>query len=82
MTESIEATAERIWRDVLNIPSGHEETTFFELDGQSISAVRIVARVEDELGVTLDVADFFDEDPDIAAFIRSVVAQTSRTPTV
>jgi hypothetical protein len=43
------------------------------LQGQSISAVRIVARVEDELNIAVDIGILFD-DPDLTAFTRAVVA--------
>jgi hypothetical protein len=46
--------------------------TFFQLQGQSISAVRIAARIEDELGIEIDVAVLF-EDPDLASFTRAVL---------
>lgn len=64
---------EKIWRDVLQIPSGHEDETFFELNGESISANRLSSRVEGELGIWIEVGDIFEEDPDLAGFIRTVV---------
>lgn len=70
----IEKRAEVIWRDVLSVPAHHEDKTFFELNGQSISAVRIVARVQEEIGVTMDLGDLF-EDPDLATFTRDVIAK-------
>lgn len=69
---AIENGVEEIWRDVLGIPEGRSDATFFELQGQSISAVRIVARIEDELGVAVDVGILF-EDPDLPTFVRAVV---------
>jgi acyl carrier protein len=69
-------TVETIWADVFGVPSIPAGKTFFELGGQSISAVRIVARIEDELGVLVDMGDLF-EDPDLSTFIRQVVAMVS-----
>jgi acyl carrier protein len=69
-------TVEKIWADVFGVPSISGGKTFFELGGQSISAVRIVARIEDELGVLVDMGDLF-EDPDLSTFIRQVVAMVS-----
>jgi len=74
MTESIARTAESIWRDVLTVPSGQDEASFFELSGESITAVRLVSRVEDELGILIDVGDIFEDDPNLASFVASVVA--------
>ncbi|WP_205660547.1 phosphopantetheine-binding protein [Amycolatopsis antarctica] len=65
------AVVEKIWRDVLGVPGGQTEATFFELSGQSITAVLIANRVEEELGVTVDVEELFD-DPDLADFIGKV----------
>ena len=49
--------------------------SFFELNGDSIAAVRLVSRIEDELGVSLEVGDIFEEDPDLAALVRNVASQ-------
>ncbi|HEV7980536.1 phosphopantetheine-binding protein [Amycolatopsis sp.] len=65
---------EQIWKDVLKVREIPTDATFFELRGQSISAVRIAARIEDELGVQIDMGDLF-EDPDLATFTRDVVAK-------
>jgi acyl carrier protein len=78
MTESIARQAEQIWREVLSVPSGQEEASFFELGGESISAVRLVSRVEDELDVLIDVGDIFEEDPNLESFVQSVLAQAGR----
>lgn len=71
---SIEERVTRIWTDVLEMPAGQTSATFFELKGDSISAVRLVARVEDELGVTIDVGDVFENDPDLPRFVQDVKA--------
>jgi acyl carrier protein len=63
----------RIWADVLGMRPGQEQATFFELQGQSISAVRIIARIEDQLGIKVDAGILF-EDPDLSTFVRHVVA--------
>ncbi|GAA3500025.1 hypothetical protein GCM10019016_071300 [Streptomyces prasinosporus] len=71
MTNSVEETATRIWTDVLRPAPGQETATFFALGGQSVSAVRIAARIESELGIELDIRVLF-EDPDLEAFRRAV----------
>jgi peptidyl carrier protein len=63
-----------IWNEVLGVGPGQEGLTFFELRGQSISAVQLVTRVEEELGVWVDVGELF-EDPDVEAFVGGVVAR-------
>jgi acyl carrier protein len=69
-----------IWTDVLHEPDADSGATFLELGGQSISAVRIVARIEDELGVRIDMGDLF-EDPDLATFTRMVVTRLAGSAT-
>jgi acyl carrier protein len=69
---AVENQVREIWNDVLNVSEGEQDLTFFDLQGQSISAVRIVARVEDELGVQVDVGLLF-EDPDLTTFTRHVL---------
>jgi acyl carrier protein len=76
MSEAMVKQVEEIWRDVLGMPDGRHDATFFELQGQSISAVRIVTRIEDELGVSVDVGLLF-EDPDLKTFAREVVARAT-----
>lgn len=70
----VERRVEQIWREVLGVPTGREDATFFELSGQSIAAVRIVARVEEECGIAVDLGDLF-EDPDLTTFVRDVAAK-------
>lgn len=63
-----------IWHDVLGASDGNDDATFFELNGQSISAVRIAARIEEAIGVQVDMGDLF-EDPDLATFTGEVLAK-------
>lgn len=72
---NIAQKVESIWRDVLTVPSGQEEATFFELGGESISAVRLASRIEEELDVWIDVGDIFEEDPNLATLTRTVIAK-------
>ncbi|HEV2780622.1 MAG TPA: phosphopantetheine-binding protein [Actinophytocola sp.] len=75
MNSSLATKVEEIWRDVLSVSDGQEDASFFELGGESISAVRLVSRVEDELGVQVDVGDIFEDDPNLASFVNTVVAR-------
>ena len=74
---NIEQTVEAIWKDVLTVPAGQEQATFFELGGESISAVRLVSRIEEQLDVWIEVGDIFEEDPNLEALIRTVVAKAA-----
>jgi acyl carrier protein len=71
---TIKATTAQIWNEVLDVQEGQESATFFELKGQSITAVQIATRIEDELGIWVDVGDLF-EDPDLETFVSDVVAK-------
>jgi acyl carrier protein len=71
--QEIEDRVRKIWAEVLKAGEGEEDATFFELQGQSISAARIVARVEDEFGVAVDIALLF-RDCDAATLAREVAA--------
>lgn len=68
----------RIWRDVLNAHDRSAQATFFDLGGQSIAAVRIAGRVEDELGIQVDVGMLF-EDSDLDGFTRHVRAMAGQS---
>jgi acyl carrier protein len=73
----LEQRVREIWHDVFTVPAGQESATFFELGGESISAVRIVTRVEEELDVLIDVGDIFEDDPNLDAFVSSVLAKAA-----
>jgi acyl carrier protein len=75
MSSNIAQKVGEIWRGVLTVPSGQEDATFFELGGESISAVRLVSRIEEELDLWIDVGDLFEDDPNLAALIQTVTAK-------
>lgn len=72
--DKVRDRVEAIWRQVLPPSETQTPGTFFELDGDSIAAARIVARVEEEVGVPIDISVLFD-DPDSSAFARFVADQ-------
>jgi acyl carrier protein len=59
-----------IWKQVLDVPEDMEDATFFDLEGESISAVRLVSRIEEELGIAIDVGDIFEADPNLEALVQ------------
>lgn len=71
--EAVAKNVGEIWRDILEAPPERPDLTFFDLHGQSISAVRIVSRIKEETGIVVDVGVLF-EDPDLATFERAVLA--------
>ncbi|RSN18186.1 phosphopantetheine-binding protein [Streptomyces sp. WAC 05977] len=68
---------EAIWKDVLDVQDIRQEDTFFELGGQSVTAVFVVERIEAEFGVSLDIGDLF-EDPDLATFTQDVLSRSRK----
>ena len=73
-TAEITQRVTAIWTDVLGPGSDQPGATFFELNGQSIAAVQIAAEVEEQLGITLDIGDLF-EDPDLETLTRDILAR-------
>ncbi|MFC4057208.1 phosphopantetheine-binding protein [Planomonospora corallina] len=73
----IRKKVEEIWTEVLGVTEGQEDASFFELGGESVTASRIVARVEDELGVWVEVGDIFEDDPTMEEFVRTVAARAN-----
>ncbi|WP_069170220.1 phosphopantetheine-binding protein [Streptomyces griseus] len=73
-TADIAQQVATIWTEVLGPGSDRPGATFVELNGQSIAAVRIAARVEEQLGITLDIGDLF-EDPDLQTLTRGILAR-------
>jgi acyl carrier protein len=60
MTEAeVTLALTRIWQTELGIPVGPADS-FFDLDGDSFVAVRIVTRMLNELGCEISLIDFFD----------------------
>jgi peptidyl carrier protein len=71
----IEEKVAEIWKHVLKMPEEMQDATFFELNGESIAAVRMVTWIEEELKISVDVGDIFEEDPNLREFTRSVAAK-------
>lgn len=62
---------------MLDVQDIRQEDTFFELGGQSVTAVFVVERIESEFGVSLDIGDLF-EDPDLATFTQDVLSRSRK----
>src|SRR6185369_6227278 len=57
--DSLEPTLQTIWEDVLQVRPIGWRAKFFALGGHSLLAVRLLARIETQLGVALPVAVLF-----------------------
>ena len=60
-----------IWSEVLNVPRIGAHDNFFDIGGDSLSAIRILARIRDQLGVSISVVDLF-ETPSIEGAARII----------
>ena len=60
-----------IWEEALELPRVGLHENFFDLGGHSLITVRIIARIRESLGVTLDLGVVF-EAPTVAELSRRV----------
>jgi amino acid adenylation domain-containing protein len=60
--------------DVLSVAGAGPDDDFFALGGQSLHAMRLLLRIEEEFGVHLTVEDLFDE-PTAAGLARRMMLQ-------
>ncbi|MEI6705332.1 MAG: condensation domain-containing protein, partial [Deltaproteobacteria bacterium] len=65
----IEKKIALIWEDVLGIKGIGVHDHFFTIGGQSLKAVRVVARMQKDLGTGLKLRDFF-ADPTVAGLAK------------
>ncbi|HET8814608.1 MAG TPA: amino acid adenylation domain-containing protein [Solirubrobacterales bacterium] len=63
----LEELIARVWAEELGAPSVGAEEDFFSLGGDSLTAVRVLARLSGHLGVDLALRDLFDH-PTIRGF--------------
>jgi acyl carrier protein len=62
-----------IWQSVLDTPVSATDS-FFDLNGDSFAALRVLARTRDELGCDISIADLLDY-PELGEF--TVIVQKS-----
>jgi acyl carrier protein len=77
-----EETMLEIWRDILGRPDIGVLDDFFDLDGNSIHAVQVIARIRETYGVSIRAVDFF-ESPTVAALAAAVASRApAERPTI
>lgn len=55
-----------VWQDVLRVSNLDRRSDFFEVGGNSVAAARIMERLSEHLGVSLPIADLYQQ-PTVAA---------------
>ena len=65
-----------IWADVLGAPVEGDNPSFFEVGGESITAMTLVFRVQETYGVQMDVGDLF-EAPTLKEFAKRIAMHAS-----
>ena len=73
--DSLRHALARIWEEVLERPQVELDENFFAAGGDSLRAVRVMAKIETALGVALP-ADMMLRAPTIDGLARAVLAQT------
>jgi amino acid adenylation domain-containing protein len=57
--DEIESTVAAIWKDLLPVERVGRQDSFFALGGHSLLAMRAIARIQQQLGLAITLADFF-----------------------
>jgi amino acid adenylation domain-containing protein len=76
---AVEATIADIWREVMGQDTIDIHEHFYDLGGESLQALRIMARVRKTFGVDLDLQSLLDA-PTVAEMAHTVAALGAKTP--
>ncbi len=68
----------RIWREILGVAEVGLHDDFFELGGNSLTAIRCVDRFEAQTGVTIDLGEVF-RSPTVAQLAASLQSRSARS---
>lgn len=71
----IEKKLHNIWCDILNINKLSVEDNFFELGGHSLTAINLVAKINKEFNIKINVSDIFNR-PTIEEIAQFLMIQT------
>ncbi|WP_454165032.1 non-ribosomal peptide synthase/polyketide synthase [Gordonia iterans] len=76
-----EAAVAAVYADLLGVERVSVTESFFDLGGNSLGAMRLVARVSDALGVQVSVRDVFDA-PSVRELVTAVADRAEALPPV
>ncbi|MCA8964867.1 MAG: amino acid adenylation domain-containing protein [Planctomycetes bacterium] len=76
--EDFELILTRIWREILGVPEVGLHDDFFELGGNSLTAIRCVDRFEAATGLMIDLGEVF-RSPTVAQLAASLASRSQRS---
>ncbi|WP_149536556.1 non-ribosomal peptide synthetase/type I polyketide synthase [Siccirubricoccus phaeus] len=79
--EGMEATIAEAWQQVLGVAVAQSGQSFFDLGGDSLSAVRVVEALRRRTGIPLQVRDLFEQ-PILSGFAARLRERQAEAPAV
>lgn len=71
MNVSTEDRLARLWAQTLGVPEVRRDQSYFALGGQSVTAMRLISRIDREFGASLSLRDIF-EHPTLTAMAEQI----------
>jgi amino acid adenylation domain-containing protein len=75
----MQATVAAVWQEVLGVAPAQAAQSFFDLGGDSLSAVRVIEALRQRRGIPVQVRDLF-EHPVLSAFAAQVERRAEEAP--
>lgn len=82
MNTQLQQEIRQLWCDNLGCPTVEEADNYFVCGGTSISAIRLLSAIRDQLGVTLDYTELFEYQTLEALSRRITAALTAKEEAV
>ncbi len=82
MNTQLQQEIRQLWCDNLGCPTDEEADNYFVCGGTSISAIRLLSAIRDQLGVTLDYMELFEYQTLEALSRRITAALTAKEEAV
>ena len=82
MNTQLQQEIRQLWCENLGCPTAEEADNYFVCGGTSISAIRLLSAIRDQLGVTLDYTELFEYQTLEALSRRITAASTAKEEAV
>ncbi|CDD53280.1 MULTISPECIES: phosphopantetheine-binding protein [Ruminococcus] len=82
MNTQLQQEIRQLWCENLGCPTAEEADNYFVCGGTSISAIRLLSAIRDQLGVTLDYTELFEYQTLEALSRRITAALTAKEEAV